>query len=54
MVVWPQDSVTQYKAISWMYSLAALLLRNFYYAVAIKICRGIAKVDGIWGAQRML
>lgn len=43
-----------YEAVTWMYALAALLLCNLYYAVAIEICRGIAEIDGIGRAEGML
>lgn len=43
-----------YEAVTRMYALAALLLCNLYYAIAVEICRGVAEVDGIGRAESML
>lgn len=43
-----------YEAVARMYTLAALLLCNLYYAIAIEICRGVAEIDGIGRAEGML
>jgi hypothetical protein len=43
-----------HKAIAGMDALAALVLCNLNDAIAIEVGRGIAEVNGVWGAQRML
>ena len=43
-----------YETVAGMDALAALVFRDLDYAIAIEIGRGIAEVDGVWGAQGML
>jgi hypothetical protein len=43
-----------HKAISGVDALAALVLCNLDDAVAIEVGRGIAEVDGVWGAEGVL
>ena len=46
--------MSSYKAVARVYTLAALLFRDLYYAVSIKICGGVSKVYGVGRAQRVL
>jgi hypothetical protein len=46
--------VKLYKSIAGMNTLATLLLCDLYYAVSIEIRGRVAKVHGIWRAERVL
>jgi hypothetical protein len=43
-----------HKAISGVDALAALVLCNLDDTVAIEVSRGIAEIDGVWGAEGVL
>jgi hypothetical protein len=43
-----------HKAISGVDALAALVLCNLDDTVAIEVGRGIAEIDGVWGAEGVL
>jgi hypothetical protein len=47
-------AVKLYKSVAGMNTLATLLLCDLYYAVSIEIRGRVAKVHGIWRAERVL